>query len=409
LTVKNNTLIMSSVSKLIANLPESQTLAMTRLSRQLKQQGIDVVSMSLGEPDFDTPAFIKEAAIKALEDNYTHYTPVAGYADLKEAIIEKFRRDNGLNFKPSQIIASSGAKQSLSNLIYALIDPGDEVIIPSPYWVTYKDLVYLASGTCVFVHATPESEFKMSPEQLEAAITPRSKVIIFSSPCNPTGSVYTRDELKALAEVLERHPGIYVISDEIYEHINFVSQHESIAQFENIRDRVIIVNGVSKGFAMTGWRLGYMAAPEEIATACNNLQGQLTSAPCSITQKAAAAALLRAPADIPELQQMRNAFKNRRDLLLDLVKDIPGLKTNVPDGAFYIFPKVSYYFGKSDGDTIITDSQDLSMYLLNKGNVAVVPGDAFGCGYCLRISYAASNEQIIEGVRRIREALARLQ
>lgn len=381
---------------------------MSRKSRQLKREGFNVINLSLGEPDFDTPKFIREAAKNALDEGFTHYTPVAGFLELREAITLKLKRDNGLDYQPEQIVASNGAKQSLSNLIYSLVDPGDEVIIPTPYWVTYKDLVYLAQGESVLVHGQQQHEFKITPAQLAAAITPKSKVFMFSSPCNPTGSVYSREELRGLVDVLKAYPNIYTISDEIYEHINFVSKHESIAQFPEIKDRVIVVNGMSKGFAMTGWRLGYIAGPIEIATACNNLQGQLTSAPCSITQRAAIEGLRTNPDDIEELASMKQAFLERRNLLMSLISDIPGLITNVPDGAFYIFPNVRHYYGLSDGVTRIENSEDLSMYLLNKVHVAVVPGSAFGCDNCIRISYATSTSLIEEAVVRIRRALSEL-
>lgn len=399
---------MIQLSNRIQALSESETLAMSRKSRELKAAGHDVINLSLGEPDFNTPGYIKESAHKAIEDNFSFYTPVAGYQDLREAICLKFKRDNGLDFTPEQIVVSTGAKQSIANVFLSLVNPGDEVLIPAPYWVSYKEIVKVAQGKAVFIPTTVESEFKLTPQQLEAAITPASKLMIYSSPCNPTGSVYTRDELKALAEVLRNYPGLFIIADEIYEHINFVGKHESIGQFEWLRDRLIIVNGVSKGFAMTGWRIGYMAAPLPIAKACDKLQGQFTSGASSIAQRAALKAVATDP-DTADMRTMKAAFMERRDLMLSLLSEIPGMKLTRPDGAFYLFPDISHYFGKSDGTTTILNSNDLCMYLINKVYVALVPGDAFGAPSCIRFSYATSKEKLTEAVRRIKGALAELK
>ena len=399
---------MIQLSNRIQALSESETLAMSRKSRELKAQGHNVINLSLGEPDFHTPAYIKDAAKKALDDNYTFYPPVAGYQDLREAICHKFKRDNNLEFTPDQIVVSTGAKQSIANVFLSLVNPGDEVIIPAPFWVSYKEIVKVAEGKAVFVPTTVETEFKLKPAQLEAAITPKSKLMIFSSPCNPTGSVYSRDELKGIAEVLRKYPDLYIIADEIYEHINFIGKHESIGQFEWLRDRLIIVNGVSKGFAMTGWRIGYIAAPKAIAQACDKLQGQFTSAASSIAQRAALKAIATDP-DTPELREMKTAFRERRDLMLKLLSEIPGLKLNHPDGAFYLFPDISCYFGKSDGTTTVLNSNDLCMYFINKVYVALVPGDAFGAPNCIRFSYATSKEQLTEAVKRIKGALDELK
>lgn len=396
------------LSDRIKNLSESETLAMNRLSRELKANGHDVINLSIGQPDFNTPDFIKNAAKEAIDENYTGYPPVAGYADLREAVAEKFKRDNNLFFTPDQIVVSTGAKQSLTNVIMTLVNPGEEVIIPTPYWVSYKELVKLAEGKTVFIPTSIEADFKITPEQVEAAITEKTKLFIFSSPCNPTGSVYTKEELHALAEVFARHPKIYVIADEIYEYINFVGFHESLAQFENIRDRVITVNGVSKGFAMTGWRLGYIGAPRLIANACVKLQGQMTSATCSISQRAAIAAVLSDPTTNPDILCMKRAFLERRDVVIEALRKIPGVKTNVPEGAFYIFPDIREYFGKTDGTTTIKNAANLSMYLLNKVYVAVVPGDAFGDPNCIRFSYATSMNNLKEALRRIAQALSEL-
>lgn len=399
---------MIQLSKRIQALSESETLAMSRKSRELKALGHDVINLSLGEPDFNTPDYIKDAAKQAIDDNYSFYPPVAGYQDLREAICLKFKRDNGLDFTPNQIVVSTGAKQSIANVFLSLIDPGDEVLIPAPFWVSYREIVKVAEGVPVFIPTTVESEFKLRPEQLEAAITPKSKLIIYSSPCNPTGSVYSREELRALAEVLRNHPDLFIVADEIYEHINFIGKHESIGQFEWLRDRLIIVNGVSKGFAMTGWRIGYIAAPANIALACDKLQGQFTSGASSIAQRAALKAVISDP-DTPEMRKMKAAFRERRDLMLKLLADIPGVKLNRPDGAFYLFPDISYYFGKTDGTTRINDSTDLCMYLINKVFVSLVPGSAFGGPGCIRFSYATSTEKLTEAVRRVKSALADLK
>lgn len=395
-----------TLSERVNTLAESQTIGMSKLSRELSAQGIDVINLSLGEPDFITPKHICEAAKKAIDDGYTHYPPIAGYAEVRKAISQKFLRENNLHFEPSQVIVSTGAKQSIANVVLSLIDPGDEVIIPMPYWVSYIEIVKLAEGVTVSIPTTIKDDFKMSPAQLEKAITPKTKMLIFSSPCNPTGTVYTRDELKAFADILAKHPRIVVLSDEIYEHINFLDKHESIAQFENIRDRVVIVNGVSKGYAMTGWRIGYIGAPKYIAEACDKMQGQFTSAASSIAQKAAEAAL---STDIGPTLEMQKAFRRRRDLVLNLMKDIPGWIINEPKGAFYVFPDVSSYFGKSDGETKINNATDLCMYLLHKGHVSLVTGEAFGDPNCVRFSYATSDEKLVEAIRRIREALSKLK
>ncbi len=400
---------MELLSNRVNELAESETLAMTRISNQLKAQGHDVINLSIGQPDFNTPKYIKEAAVEALDKNFTFYPPVPGYADLREAICLKFKRDNNLEYKPEQIVVSTGAKQSLANVFMSMVNPGDEIVIPIPYWVTYKELVKLSEGKAVYIHATVDSDFKVSPEQVEAAITDKTRLFIFSSPCNPSGTFYRKEELEALAAVFERHPNVYIVSDEIYELINFTGRHESIAQFESIRDRVIIINGVSKGFAMTGWRIGYMAAPAFIAKACDKLQGQITSGACSIAQRASMAAVLNNPSENPDLKIMVAAFKDRRDFLLDILKEIPGLKTNVPDGAFYIFSDCSFYFGKTDGETIIQDGNDLSMFLLYQAHVAMVAGNAFGDPNCIRLSYAISKEDLRKAVTRIKETLARLK
>jgi len=396
------------LSNRIQALSESETLAMSRKSRELKAQGHDVINLSLGEPDFNTPDYIKAAAKEAIDKNFTFYPPVAGYQDLREAICIKFKRDNNLEFTCDQIVVSTGAKQSIANVFLSLVNPGDEVLVPAPYWVSYKEIVKVAEGKAVFLPTTTESEFKLTPQQLEAAITPKTKLMIYSSPCNPTGSVYTRDELRAIAEVLRNHPHVYIIADEIYEHINFVGKHESIGQFEWLRDRLIIVNGVSKGFAMTGWRIGYIAAPKVIAQACDKLQGQFTSGASSIAQRAALKAILTDPGT-PEMHTMKTAFRERRDLMLQLLSDIPGMKLNHPEGAFYIFPDISWYFGKSDGTTTVSNSADLCMYILNKVFVALVPGDAFGAPECIRFSYATSKEKLMEAVDRIKNALKNLK
>ena len=379
---------------------------MSQKSSELKAQGIDVINMSVGEPDFNTPDHIKQAAIRAVEDNWSRYSPVPGYPSLKQAIVDKLRRENGLDYQPSQILVSNGAKQSVCNTLMAIVNAGDEVIIPAPYWVSYPQMVLLAEGTPVYVEATIEQDFKITPEQLEAAITPRTRALILCSPSNPTGSVYSREELCALKEVLLRHPRVIVVADEIYEHINYVGRHASIAEYADLRDRVVIINGVSKAYAMTGWRIGFIAAPEWIVKGCNKLQGQYTSGPCSVSQKAAEAAW-NGPQECVE--QMRQAFERRRDLIVSLAREIPGLEVNEPQGAFYLFPKCSSFFGKSDGQRTINSSTDLAMYLLEVGHVATVGGDAFGSPDCFRMSYATSDDNIREAMRRIKECLARLK
>ena len=379
---------------------------MSQKSSELKAQGIDVINMSVGEPDFNTPDHIKQAAIRAVEDNWSRYSPVPGYPSLKQAIVDKLRRENGLDYQPSQILVSNGAKQSVCNTLMAIVNAGDEVIIPAPYWVSYPQMVLLAEGTPVYVEATIEQDFKITPEQLEAAITPRTRALILCSPSNPTGSVYSREELCALKEVLLRHPRVIVVADEIYEHINYVGRHASIAEYADLRDRVVIINGVSKAYAMTGWRIGFIAAPEWIVKGCNKLQGQYTSGPCSVSQKAAEAAW-NGPQECVE--QMRQAFERRRDLIVSLAREIPGLEVNEPQGAFYLFPKCSSFFGKSDGQRTINSSTDLTMYLLEVGHVATVGGDAFGSPECFRMSYATSDDNISEAMRRIKECLARLK
>ncbi len=402
--MKNNNL-----SDRVNNLSESATLEMTRLSRNLKAEGYDVITLSIGEPDFNTPEHIKEAAKKAINDNHTHYTPVSGFPELRKAIAGKLKRDCNLDYEPDQIVVSNGAKQSIANVILCIVNPGDEVIVPSPYWVSYPEIVKLAEGKMVEIPTTIETDFKVTPEQVEKAITKKTKAFIFSSPCNPTGSVYSKDELKAIAEVISKHKNIFIISDEIYEYINFKNKHESIAQFDFIKDQVIIVNGVSKGYAMTGWRIGYIAAPKFIAKACDTLQGQYTSGASSISQLAALKAIDTNPSDSEDLKKMLNAFNERRNLILELLKEIPGIKANIPDGAFYVFPDISDYFGKSDGGKTINNSKDFCMYILEKVYVALVPGGAFGNPDCVRISYATSKEQIIEATSRIKKALAELK
>jgi len=400
---------MNYLANRINNLSESETLAMTQKSRELKEQGFDVINLSIGEPDFNTPDFIKTAAKDAIDKNFTHYPPVPGYPELRQAICNKLKRDNNLDYTPDQIVVSTGAKHSIANVMLALVNPGDEVIVPAPYWVSYKEIVKLAEGNAVYLPSSIETNFKVSAKQIEEAITDKTKVFIFSSPCNPTGTVYTKDELRAFAEVFARHKNIFVISDEIYEYINFLGKHESIAQFESMKDNVIAMNGVSKGYAMTGWRIGYIAAPKPIAKACNKLQGQVTSGACSIAQKASFAAIDMDPKLTPEFKVMLDAFHERRDLLLGLLKDVPGVITNKPDGAFYVFMDVKYYFGKKDGEITINGSEDLSMYLLNKAYVALVPGTAFGDPNCLRFSYATSKDVIIEAVKRLKETLSNLK
>ena len=396
---------MMTLSERLNRLSPSATLAMSQKSSEMKAQGIDVINMSVGEPDFNTPDHIKAAAIKAVEENWSRYSPVPGYPSLKQAIVEKLRNENGLEYKPSQIVCSNGAKQSVCNSIMAIVNAGDEVIIPAPYWVSYPQMVLLAEGTPVIVEAPIEQDFKITPQQLEAAITPKTRALILCSPSNPTGSVYSKEGLEALKDVLLRHERVIVIADEIYEHINYIGKHASIASFDDIKDRVIVVNGVSKAYAMTGWRIGFIAAPEWIAKGCNKLQGQYTSGPCSVSQKAAEAAFA-GPQECVET--MRQAFERRKNLIVRLAKDIPGLEVNNPEGAFYLFPKCSSFFGKSYNGTTINTSTDLAMFILEKGHVATVAGDAFGSPECFRMSYATSDENIIEAMRRIKETLALL-
>ena len=400
---------MNYLSDRINLLAESETLAMTRRSRELRAQGFDVINLSIGEPDFDTPFHVKEAAKEAIDQNYSHYTPVPGYPELRQAISNKLKRDNGLDYKAEQIVVSTGAKQSLANAILCLVNPGDEVLIPAPYWVSYKEIIKLAGAKGVFIEGGIHADFKVTPEQIETAITPETKLFIFSSPCNPSGTVYTFEELKAFSEVFARHPHVFVISDEIYENINFIGLHHSIASFGNIKERVIIINGLSKGFAMTGWRLGYMAASKEIAAACDKLQGQITSGACSITQRAAIVAMNTDPAESDDIKRMVDAFRYRRDLAISLLREIPGVKINVPDGAFYLFPDVTAYFGKSFGDRVIFSGSDLCDYILDTVYVAIVPGAAFGSPDCIRISYATSEDTLREAISRISEAFSKLK
>lgn len=399
---------MNWISQRIQNLAESETLAMSRKCRELKAKGYQVINLSIGEPDFNTPEFIKQAGKEAIDQNFTHYPPVPGYPELREAICKKLKRDNNLNYTPEQIVVSAGAKHSIANVILSLVDPGDEVLIPVPYWVSYKELVKLAEGKAVYIQAPISQDFKITPAQLEAAITPRTKLMIYSSPCNPSGSVYTREELKALAAVLVRYPRVHVISDEIYEHINFGGKHESLARFTEIKDQVIVINGVSKGFSMTGWRLGYMAATLPIAKACDKLQGQVTSGICTISQRASIAALLVDPNESEDLINMQRAFLKRRDLVLNLLHDIPGIIFNKPPGAFYVFPNVSAYFGKMFGSQKIENCDHLCDYLLNEAYVALVAGSAFGNPDCIRISYATSEALLTEAIGRISKALKNL-
>lgn len=398
--------LQMQLSSFLDRFNEPETLKMAKLGRELRAKGIDVIDLSLGEPDFDTPVHIKEAAIKAIQDNWSHYTPVPGFLDLREAVCTKFKRDNNLEYKPENIVTSTGAKQSLANAILALVDEGDEVIIPTPYWVTYSELVKIARGKVVEIKTTTDQRFKITPAQLEAAITDKTKVFLFSSPCNPSGAVYTIEELAALAEVFSKHPQIIILSDEIYEYINFVGKHESIAQFDEIKERVVIVNGLSKGFAMTGWRLGYIAANAAIAKACEKVQGQFTSGTNSITQKAAVVALTT---DLRPSFEMVEEFARRRTRVLEIIKDVPGLICTPPDGAFYIFPDVSSYYGKTDGEVVVNNAADFSMYLLNTAHVSSVMGDAFGDPKCVRFSFANSMEKIEEGWSRIKLALAKLK
>ena len=397
---------MSALSIRINNLAESATIKMAKLGRELAAKGVDVISLSFGEPDFQTPDYVKEAAKKAMDENFTYYTPVSGYPELRKAIAAKLKNENGLDYDFSQIVVSTGAKQAIANAVLCLVDPGDEVIIPTPYWVSYSEVVKLAEGKSVFIDAQVEQDFKISPEQLEAAITPKSKLFMFSSPCNPTGSVYSKSELEGLAKVFEKHPDIYIISDEIYEHINFVDKHESIAQFASIKDRVIIINGFSKAFAMTGWRIGYTASNKEIAAACDKMQGQITSGTCSITQKAGVAA---SEGGLESVLKMREQFRKRRDLVYGLLKDIDGVKVNLPDGAFYFFPNVTSFFGKSYNGKTYNDADELSIFLLEEAHVATVGGDSFGDPKSIRISYAAAEDKLVEAMKRIKEALGKLK
>lgn len=398
---------MNQLSDRLNSLSPSATLAMSQKSAELKAQGVDVINLSVGEPDFNTPAHIKEAAKKAIDENYSRYSPVAGYPSLRKAIVEKLKKENGLDYTDGQISCSNGAKQSVCNTVLALVNPGDEVVIPAPFWVSYPEMVKLAGGVPVIVGAGIEQDFKVTPAQLEAAITPKTKALILCSPSNPTGSVYSREELAGLAAVLAAHLQVMVISDEIYEHINYVGRHESIARVPGMKERTVVVNGVSKAYAMTGWRIGFIAGPEWVVKACNKLQGQYTSGPCSVSQKAAEAAYTGTQAPVEE---MRRAFERRRDLIVKLAKEIPGLEVNVPEGAFYLFPKCSSFFGKSAPDgRKIGDSDDLAMYLLEVGHVACVGGTSFGAPECIRMSYATGDENIVEAVRRVGEALGRLR
>lgn len=397
---------MAQLSDRLNRLAPSATLVMSQKSSEMKAAGIDVINMSVGEPDFNTPDVIKEAAKKAIDENYSKYSPVPGYPDLRKAIAEKLKKENGLDYTASEVIVGTGGKQGVCNAVLALVNPGDEVIIPAPYWVSYPQMVKLAGGTPVIVNAGFEQNFKMTPAQLEAAITPKTKMLILCSPSNPTGSVYTTEELKALAEVVKKHEDLFVLADEIYEHINYVGSHASIAQVEGMKERTIIANGVSKAYAMTGWRIGFLAAPEWIVKGCNKLQGQYTSGTCSVSQRAALAAY---EADQACVEEMRVAFERRRDLIVSLAKDIPGLEVNVPEGAFYLFPKCSSFYGKSTGDRTINNSTELALYLLEEAHVATVGGDAFGDPECFRMSYATSDDNIREALRRIKEALGRLK
>ena len=393
-------------SSLLDRFAEPETLKMAKLGRELRAKGIDVIDLSLGEPDFDTPQHIKDAAIKAINDNWSHYTPVAGFADLREAVCTKLKRDNNLDYKPENIVTSTGAKQSLANAILAVVDDGDEVVIPTPYWVTYSELVKIARGVVVQVSTSLESGFKVTPAQLEAAITEKTTLFMFSSPCNPSGAVYSKAELEGLANVLRKYPNVYIIADEIYEYINFVGKHESLAQFTDLKERIILINGLSKGFAMTGWRLGYIAANVDVAKACEKLQGQFTSATCSITQKAAVVALTT---DLKPSMEMAEEFTRRRAKVMEIIKDVPGIKCSEPEGAFYIFPDVSSYYGKTYGENVITNSGDFSMYLLNVAHVSSVMGEAFGEPKCVRFSFANSMVNIERAWVRIIDALAKLK
>lgn len=397
---------MAQLSERLNRLAPSATLAMSQKSGEMKAQGIDVINLSVGEPDFNTPDHIKDAAKRAIDENFSRYSPVPGYMDLREAIVAKLKNENGLDYSVNEVLVSNGAKQSVCNTVMALVNDGEEVIIPAPYWVSYPQMVKLAGGVPVIVEAGFEQNFKMTPQQLEAAITPKTRMIILCSPSNPTGSVYSQEEMAALAEVIKRHDDLFVLADEIYEHINYTGRHASIAQVPGMKERTIIVNGVSKAYAMTGWRIGYIAAPEWIVKGCNKLQGQYTSGPCSVSQKAALAAYTASQQCV---EDMRVAFERRRNLIVELAKDIPGLEVNVPEGAFYLFPKCSNFFGKTDGTRVINSSTDLAMYLLDVGHVATVAGDAFGDPQCFRMSYATSDDNIRESMRRIKECLAQLK
>jgi aspartate aminotransferase len=397
---------MKELSRIAEAVRASTTLAIDAMYKKMKAEGVDVIGFGAGEPDFNTPDHIKAAAIKAVEDNWSRYSPVPGYPELKKAIVNKLKNENGLDYLPSQILCSNGAKQSVCNTLMAIVNAGDEVIIPAPYWVSYPQMVLLAEGTPVYIDAPIEQDFKITPEQLEAAITPKTRAIILCSPSNPTGSVYSKEELEGLKNVLVKHERVIVIADEIYEHINYVGKHASMAEFADIKDRVVIINGVSKAYAMTGWRIGFIAGPEWIVKGCNKLQGQYTSGPCSVSQKAAEAAFA---GDQQCVEDMRLAFERRKNLIVNLAKEIPGLEVNDPQGAFYLFPKCSSYFGKKDGDHVINNATDLAMYLLEVGHVAAVGGDDFGSPECFRISYATSDENIVESMKRIKDALARLQ
>jgi aspartate aminotransferase len=399
---------MSNLSDRIKNITESATLEMTRKSRELKAQGKNVINLSIGEPDFNTPDCIKQAAKEAIDANQTHYTPVAGIQELRQAIADKFKKDNGLDFTFQQIIVSNGAKQSIANALLCLINPGDEVIVPAPYWVSYPEMIKLAEGVMVEIPTTDKQGFKVTPEQVEAAITPKTKAFLFNSPNNPSGAVFSYEELKGIAEVLKKYPNIYVISDEIYEYLNYCGKHATIGSFDYLKDRLIIINGVSKGFAMTGWRIGYMAAPADIAKACDTLQGQITSGASSISQLASLKAVKIEPCTSKEMQEMISTFKQRRDLLIEKLDEIPGMKTNRPDGAFYVFANIADFYGKSDGTKTIHNDVDFCMYVLEQALVALVPGGAFGNANCVRLSYATSTENLMEAADRIKAALAKL-
>ena len=410
---------METLAYRVLTMAESETLAMTRIARELRETGKDVISLSIGEPDFNTPEEIKDFAKQAIDENWTHYPPVPGYPELRKAISRKFKRDNNLDYTPEQIIVSTGAKQSIFQVVMSLVNPGDEVIIPAPYWVSYKEIVKVAEGNIVYIPTKIENDFKVSPQELREAITPKTKLIMFSSPSNPTGMLYTKEELKAIAEVVKEHPQVIIMADEIYEHINFHGKHESIAQFDFIKEQVVTVNGVAKGFAMTGWRIGFIGAPIYIAQACNKLQGQVTSATCSIAQRAVIKAMEMDPAQSQDIINMRNIFQQRRDMMYELLKEIPGFKLRMPQGAFYFFPEVSSLYGKHVAEdtlfaktyekTIIENSTDLCMYLLYDANVALVQGVAFGDDNCIRLSYATSEDKLKEAVKRIKEAILALR